>query len=164
MTTSSESTALADSPIELPLDATKLLRCRRLPHRLKIGQSFPRRRLSRFHHVDERVEQIRRVMRAGAGFGVILHAKDRQRAMAESFDGVVVEIQMRHHAAFGFQRFSLDRKTMVLAGDFHATGIQILYRLISAAMAEFQLECVGSDRPSQQLVPKADAENWHFAQ
>ena len=33
-------------------------------------------------------------MRAGAGFGVVLHAEERQGAVAEAFEGIVVEVDV----------------------------------------------------------------------
>jgi len=42
--------------------------------------------------VAETGEQIERVVRAGAGFGVILHAEHRLLPVPEPFDGVVLEI------------------------------------------------------------------------
>ena len=78
-------------------------------------------------------------MRAGAGFGVILHAEDRQCRVAETFDGVVVEIHVRDDAPFCFQRFLIDGEAVVLAGDLDPAGVEIFDRLVAAAMAEFQL-------------------------
>ncbi len=47
------------------------------------------------------------------GFGMILHAKDREFFMSESFDGMVVEIDMRE---FKFRREGayIDSEAMVL--------------------------------------------------
>ena len=36
-----------------------------------------------------------RVMRAGRGLRVILHGEQRQRAMAQAFQRIVIEIDMR---------------------------------------------------------------------
>src|ERR1039457_6370658 len=47
-----------------------------------------------FNQLGKLREEIGRVMRAGRGLGMILHAEDRQLAMSHSFDGVVVQIDV----------------------------------------------------------------------
>ena len=47
-----------------------------------------------FDQFRELVEEVRRVMGTGRGFGMILHAEDRQFGVLHSFDGPVVEIHM----------------------------------------------------------------------
>ena len=76
-------------------------------------------------------------MRAGAGFGVVLDAEDGQILVAKTFDGAVVEVHVRDDTAVGFERFLVDGKAMILAGDLDLAGVEILHRLIAAAMAEF---------------------------
>jgi hypothetical protein len=49
--------------------------------------------------IRELIEEIRRVMRAGRGFGMILHAEDRQFLVPHSFDRTVVQIDMSHFYA-----------------------------------------------------------------
>jgi len=111
----------------------------RIPQALQFFQSFARRRFFGFHHFHERVKEISRVVRAGAGLGVVLDAEDGKRFVAEAFDGLVVEVDVRHHAAVGFQGFAIDREAVILAGDFDPAGVEIFDRLIAAAMAELQL-------------------------
>jgi hypothetical protein len=47
---------------------------------------------------------------------------------------------------------------MILAGDDHAAGGQVLYRVVGAVVAEFHLDGPGAARQPEQLVPEADAE------
>ena len=44
---------------------------------------------------DKIVEQIVRIVRAGRGFGMILHAEHRLAAMTEAFERLVVQIDVR---------------------------------------------------------------------
>ena len=44
------------------------------------------------HHVGKAFKQIVRIMGAGRGLGMVLHGKDRQLAMRQTFHRVVVEI------------------------------------------------------------------------
>ena len=46
------------------------------------------------HQLDEIVEQVVRIVRAGRGLGVILHAEDRMAAVAEAFERLVVQIHV----------------------------------------------------------------------
>ena len=50
-------------------------------------------------------------------------------------------------------------KTVVLRGDFHPAGFQILDRLVGAAMAELQLEGLSAKRLAENLVAEANPEN-----
>ena len=47
------------------------------------------------HHLTEFLEQVSAIMRTGRGFRVILDAKCGKFAMTESFDRLIVQIQMR---------------------------------------------------------------------
>src|SRR5208282_4536946 len=48
---------------------------------------------------------------------------------------------------------------MVVRGDLDLAAGQLLYRMISAVVAEFQLEGLASERNSDQLMPQADSED-----
>ena len=90
------------------------------------------------HHLDEAVEQICGIVRAGGSFGVILDRKDRQAAMPQPFDRVVVQIDVGHFAIAG-KRIGINCKPMVLRSDFNTASGQVLDRVIAAVMAEWQL-------------------------
>ena len=47
------------------------------------------------HHLHKIPEQVVRVVRAGRGLRVILHAEQRQRAVPQSFQRIVVQIDVR---------------------------------------------------------------------
>ena len=79
--------------------------------------------------------------------------------MAHAFDCLVVKIQ-RSTETSGGKLLRVNGKAVVLRGDFHPAGFQILYRLIAAAMAELQLEGLSAKRLAENLMPKANPENW----
>ena len=58
----------------------------------------------------------------------------------------------------GRQRLLVDREAVVLAGDAHATGVQVLHRMIRAVVAELHLEGLRPAGQRHDLVPQADAE------
>ena len=55
-------------------------------------------------------------MRTGRGFGMILHAEDRQFFMAHAFDRAVVEIHVRHFD-FVRQTCRIDSEAVILRSD-----------------------------------------------
>src|SRR5665213_86003 len=85
------------------------------PNRLQLLQPLSRHWLLRLHHLHKRIEQVRRIVRARAGFGVILHAENRQVFMAETFHGAIVQIEMSNDPALGFERLLIDGKPVILA-------------------------------------------------
>ena len=90
-------------------------------------------------------------MRAWRGFGMILHAEDGFRLVAQSFHGLVVEID----AIDGYirwQRVRAHGKTVILRCDLDLAGFQIFHRLIAAAMAELELESFSTERLAENLV------------
>ena len=59
--------------------------------------------------------------------------------MRNTFDRAIVEIPVCDLQLLG-QRLLRDSKPMILGGNLHATGSQILHRLIGTAMTEFEFE------------------------
>ena len=53
----------------------------------------------------------------------------------------------------------IDREAVVLAGDHHAAGGEVLHRMIGAVMAELHLHGLRTARQPQQLMAEADAEH-----
>src|SRR5438105_15441201 len=93
---------------------------------------------------------------------MILHTIDRFGLMAHSFDCLIVQIDSVD-LQFGGQGIGVNSKPVVLRSDFNATGLQILNRLIAAAMAEFELEGLSPESLAEDLVSQADADNWNVA-
>ncbi len=96
-------------------------------------------RLGFQHHVSELLEQIRAIVRASRRLGMILHAKRWQFSVTHAFDRVIVQITVRHFQ-IRWQRIFGHRKAVILRSDFHFACVQILHRLIGAAVAEFEFE------------------------
>src|SRR4051812_8871426 len=74
-------------------------------------------RLPLLHRLDELPEQVVRIVGAGRRFRMVLHREDRLRGMPETFDGPVVQVEMRH-GDVRRQRVGIHREAMVLRGDF----------------------------------------------
>ena len=116
------------------------------------------------HHVGEATKQIVRIVRPGRGFGMILHAEKRERAVAHALVGVVVQIHVRDLDVARRQRIGIDAETVILRGNLDFAGQQILHRMIRAVMPEFQFVGLAAKRQAAELVAQANAENGHAAQ
>ena len=91
----------------------------------------------------------------------------------EALDGPVVEVQVRELAGAEVgvpadRLVAVDPpaavgrghgEAVVLGGDLDPAGLELLDRMVGAAVAERQLERVEPDGPAQQLVAQADADD-----
>src|ERR1043166_2428674 len=98
------------------------------------------------HHLHEIAEQVERVVGAGGGFGVVLDGDGGLAAVAETFERLVVEIDVHVLDLVLRQRVGIDRKAVILRGDLDAAGAEVLDRMIAAAMAELQLVRPAAER------------------
>ena len=89
------------------------------PHNRKPETLNPKPETLFPHQLPKLAEQIPAVVRAGGGFGVVLHAEGRQAAVADAFDRVVVQVRVRHFQVGG-QRVGRDGEAVVLRGDLDA--------------------------------------------
>src|SRR5262245_48301265 len=89
---------------------------------------------------------------------MILHTEDGQFLVAHSLHGAVVQIDVSYFHIRG-QRIRVDGESMILRSDGHFAGAQILYRLVSAAMAEFQFEGRSAERETKNLMTETDSED-----
>src|SRR5207249_11594843 len=101
-------------------------------------------------------------MRSGRSFRMILNAENRLALVSHAFDGPVVQIDAIDRN-IGRQRGWIDREAMVLRSDFNFAGLQVLHRLVRAAMAEFQFEWLAAKCLPENLVPQTDTENRNAA-
>ena len=65
-----------------------------------------------------------RVVGAGRGFRVILHAEQRQISVAQAFERVVVEIDVREFDFALRQRIGIDGEVVIVGGDFDFAGVE----------------------------------------
>src|SRR5215216_2986051 len=57
-----------------------------------------------------------------------------------------------------WQRVRIDREAMILGCDLDLTRIELLHRMVGAAVAELQFERLTSNRKPENLVTETDAE------
>src|SRR6478672_10768620 len=90
---------------------------------------------------QELVEQAERVVGAGSGLGVVLHAARRDVEQPDALDRAVVEVHvgqlgLPEIALQALAGLALDREAVVLGGDRDAAVAQVLDRMVAAAVAE----------------------------
>ena len=121
--------------------------------------------------LQEAVELVERVVRAGPGLGVVLDRRGLDLEQLQPLDGAVVEVDVRQrggaevgvpaHRLVGVEPLraarALDREAVVLRRDLDPPRPQVLDRVVGAAVAEGQLVGLQADRLAEQLVAEADA-------
>ena len=122
---------------------------------------------------QEPLEQVAGVVRAGAGLGVVLDGGAGDVAQDQALDRAVVEVELGElgDAEVGLPADRLvaldprlaaragDGEAVVLGGDVDPARLQVLDRVVGAAVAEGQLVGLEADRAAEQLVAEADAED-----
>ena len=99
-------------------------------------------------------------MGAGAGFGVILYAEERQRFVPEAGDGIVVQVDVADFSDVGVDGVGIDTEPVVVRGDFDFLRAQILNWLVSAAVAKFEFVGGSAERKAEHLVTKTNSKGW----
>ena len=98
-------------------------------------------------------------MRAGGGFGMVLDAEDGVVAMAEAFERLVVQIDVRDVDLVEVERVGVDREAVIVRRDLDLLRELVAHRMVGAAMSEFQLVGFAAEGEAEQLVAEADAED-----
>src|SRR3954454_8645131 len=122
---------------------------------------------------QEPVEEVAGVVRAWAGLRVVLDGAARNVLQDQPLDRPVIEIEM---GELGLTEVRLPadrlvpvdlpvatgaehREAVVLGGDVDPPGVEVLDRMVRAAVPEGELEGLEADRPAEQLVAEADPDN-----
>lgn len=90
------------------------------------------------HGLDKVSKEIVSVVRAGAGFGVILHREDWQLPVANTGYRLIIEIEVSNLDLRFINGAGVEGKAVVLAGDFDLLGEAA--GLVEAAMTELKLK------------------------
>ena len=93
---------------------------------------------------------------------MILHSEDRQPLVPQSFQSLIVQVDVTRLDVGGQSR-RIDGKTVVLSRDLDFAGLLVADRVVGAAMAELELEGLGAKRLSQELVAQANPEDRNAA-
>ncbi len=95
---------------------------------------------------------------------MVLHAERWKRFMSKALQCLIIQIDVSDFD-FGFgKRIDIDRKSMVLSGNFDLTRGNPKHWVVTTAMPEFQLIGASTQGQAQNLVTKADAEDRFLAE
>ena len=97
-------------------------------------------------------------MRTRRGLGVILNAEDWQSFVPQSFQRLVVQIDVTEFDVGG-QPGRVDREAVVLGRYLDFTRRLVSDRVIGATVAELELEGLGPERLAEELMAQANPEN-----
>src|SRR4029079_13628500 len=90
------------------------------------------------HHLKEFREQVIRVVWARRRFRVILNAECWNGTMLKAFNGVVVQVDMRHSDIVRIEAVGIYREAMILCRDLDLIPIDVKYGMVSAVMSKLQ--------------------------
>ena len=95
---------------------------------------------------------------------MILHAENRERAVSEAFERLIVQIPVRQFDIGGGQRIRVHGKAVIMGRDLDLVGGLVQNGMISATVPEFQLVGFSAKRQPEDLMSQADAENRFLAE
>lgn len=107
------------------------------------------------NHFPKAGKEVIAVARACRGFRMVLQAHDRQPFVPQPLQCMIIEIDV---SSLNIGRFVQHHmKTVILGGNFNASGGQILDRMVAAVMSELELFSRSAEGVSDKLMPEADA-------
>src|SRR5580692_3438779 len=124
------------------------------------------------HQLAELSEQPGCVVRAGRGLRVVLDRERGRVTQSQALHDAVVKVYVRDlsRAEFGGERGAalpvtastarhFHREAVIVAGDLHPAGAQVLDRLVHAPVAEAQLVGAQAQGPAENLAAETDPEH-----
>ena len=92
---------------------------------------------------------------------MVLNAENRQAFVPQPFERLVIQIDVAG-LDVGRKPGRVDGEAMVLSRDLDLAGRLVSNRVVGAAMAELELERLGTERLAEQLMAQADPEDRGF--
>ena len=90
---------------------------------------------------------------------MILNAEQRQAAVAQPFQRVVIQVNVSFDHFRFFQRIRINGKIVVVGGDLNFSGFKLLHRMVAAMMPELEFERLAAECDARKLMSEADAED-----
>src|SRR5260370_34155512 len=79
--------------------------------------------------------------------------------MAQAFQRAVVQVDVGELDLALLQRIRVNREIVIVGGDLDLAGVELLHRMVSAVVSEFEFESLAAESNPDQLMSQADAEN-----
>ena len=95
-----------------------------------------------------------RIMRPGRCLRVVLHREQRQRAMAQAFQSIVVQVDVGFQDLRIFQRIRIDGEVVIVRRDLNLAGLQLLYWMVAAVVAELEFVRLAAQREADKLMSR----------
>src|SRR5262245_23908434 len=111
-----------------------------------------------FHQLGEAIEQIPDVVRPWTRLRMPLKAERGSISPGEPLEGTVEEGYVRRPQILR-DGGRINGEAMVLAGDDHAPGVEVLHRVVRAVVPELHLHGLRARGEAHELVAEADAEH-----
>ena len=83
--------------------------------------------------------------------------------MFKSFDGLIIVVNMCNLKICALHRILIYCITVILGSNEATSAFQFLNRMVSTTVAEFKLLCIRATSQCEQLMTKADSEDWIFS-
>src|SRR5258706_5920387 len=103
-----------------------------------------------------------RIVWPGCGFGMILDAEHRLAAMPESFQRLIVQVDVRQLHFTLVERIGIDCEAVIVGGDLHLPRHLIQHGMVRAAVPELELVSFAAHRETKNLMAQANAEDGFF--
>src|ERR1039458_1772243 len=103
-------------------------------------------------------------MRAGSRFRVVLHAEERECLVTQTFERLVVQINVGQLDLVRVDGVGIDGEIVVVRSDFNLACSVVLNRMVAAVVAEFELVSAPAEGEATELGAQTDSKNRHAAQ
>ncbi len=94
---------------------------------------------------------------------MVLHAENALAPVTETFQRLIVQVDMRDFDIVHVQRIRIHRETVIVRGNLHSLGQLIEHRVIRATMPELQFVSFPAEGEPQDLIAQANAKNRRLA-
>ena len=89
---------------------------------------------------------------------MVLHAKGTSPRQFKALNGIIVKVKVTDTSIF-WQTLLIHREAVILNGDLNFPRGEVLHRVISAAVSEFELVGLAAHHLAQDLVTKTDSKH-----
>ena len=113
----------------------------------------------RFQDGSKLLEEVAAVLRTRRALRVILYGEDLVLHALDSLDRIIEKIDMGCCKLRVLQAFQIDRITVVLGSNLDFSRLQVLDRVVTAAVAELELVGLRTVSQGDHLVTEADTED-----
>src|SRR5438067_1385896 len=79
--------------------------------------------------------------------------------MAQSLEGVVVQVHVGEVDGGALERIGIDGEVVIVRGNLNLAGLQLLHRMVAAVMSAVEFVGLAAESEADQLMTEADSED-----